>query len=63
MKPLRLSELAAEYGFDKKNAFGRIITLGGGDKFIKAGTRTAQLDEIGIRSEKIVETVRKIAGI
>ena len=55
-------ELAAEKGFDKQNGIGRIITLGGADEFIKAGTRQAQIDEIGISSEKIVETVRKIAG-
>lgn len=50
-------ELAAE-----KGCVGKIITLGGADEFIKADTRKAQLDEIGISCEKIVETVRRIAG-
>ncbi len=39
---------------------GRIITLAGPDRFIKAGPRGSQLEEIGVGANSIVETVRKL---
>ena len=41
---------------------GRIITLGGPDRFVKVGSRKVQLDEMGASAERIVETVKVIIG-
>lgn len=39
---------------------GRVITLGGGDKFIEVAKRKVQLDMMSISAERIVEVVKKI---
>jgi 1-deoxy-D-xylulose-5-phosphate synthase len=37
---------------------GRILTLGGPDRFIKAGSRSIQLDEIGVSAKGIIEAAK-----
>jgi len=46
-------------GYESANA-GRIIILGGPDRFVKVGSRKVQLDEIGASAGRIVETVREV---
>jgi len=41
---------------------GRIIILGGPDRFVKVGSRKVQLDEMGVSAERIVETVKAVIG-
>ena len=41
---------------------GRIIILGGPDRFVKVGSRKVQLDEIGASAGRIVETVRAVVS-
>jgi 1-deoxy-D-xylulose-5-phosphate synthase len=60
-------ELAAKKSFEDKTRFsphnmGKIITLGGPDEFIKVGSRSTQLDEIGVSAALIVEAVKTIVG-
>jgi 1-deoxy-D-xylulose-5-phosphate synthase len=39
---------------------GELITLGGGDEFVRAGLRNVQLDEIGVSAAKIIEKVKEL---
>ena len=41
---------------------GKIVTLGCGDRFIKAAPRSVQLSEIGISAEAIAEKIRYLSG-
>ena len=43
-----------------KGCKGTILTLGGPDEFVKAGSRSVQLDEIGVSADKIVAAVKKL---
>ena len=44
----------------KTNITGRIINLGAADEFINVDTRNAQLDRMGVTSEKIIKTVKSL---
>ncbi len=41
---------------------GRIIILGGPDRFVEVDSRKVQLDEIGVSAKRIVETVKAVIG-
>jgi len=49
-----------EKGSDESANAGRIIVLGGPDRFVKVGSRKVQLDEIGASAGRIVQTVRAV---
>ncbi len=58
-------EAAAKKALDNNAQGGpvnmpKIVNLGGQDEFIKAGSRSTQLDEIGVTAERIVEIVKKV---
>ena len=42
------------------NITGRIINLGAADEFINVDTRNAQLDKIGVTTEKIINLVKSL---
>jgi len=44
----------------KKSLAGKIITLGGPDKFIQRHSRAEQLNQAGINADKIVEAVKAV---
>ena len=46
----------------ESRAVGRFVTLGWPDKFIKVGTRSVQMEEIGINAAAIAETARRLLG-
>jgi 1-deoxy-D-xylulose-5-phosphate synthase len=60
-------ELAAKKSFENKARFsphniGKILTIGGPDEFIKIGSRSTQLDEIGVSAGRIVAAVETIVS-
>lgn len=55
----RLHELAdIDNGLEDYSA-GEVIVLGGGDEYIQKASRDVQMDEMGISSDKVVETVKR----